>query len=183
MQRSDQKRTSGEVINATLLEVFLALVFIVFALASFNRTYGRRAESSAGALRDSLATARAQTKAIGDSAARLVFTVDSFKAYSKSLPNCDPRADAPQFLLIKLGAAEILDVTVLRTTAGFTRGDQFLLTVSQFRSWFAPAAEYSRRNKCRLLVDVRDNKLLLKDDYKRMVAGINEIFRPQGYLR
>src|SRR5688572_6802068 len=62
-----RRRSSGEIINATLLEVFLALVFMVFALAIFEQ---RRADAAVASLSsavtpeqaDSLRKALAATK-------------------------------------------------------------------------------------------------------------------------
>src|SRR5947209_5751354 len=40
------RRTSAEIINATLLEVFLAFIFVVLSIAWFERTRASKAEAA-----------------------------------------------------------------------------------------------------------------------------------------
>jgi hypothetical protein len=197
-----RRRTSGEIINATLLEIFLALSFIVFGLAVFEKQRANAAEaalrrapsgSDVEALRDSLDAARSAAATHADSLAaaqteldnlRLAkVELDSLRFASRYPPDCEPEASPAEFLTVTLGGGGQLTVTIHRAAFGFTAGTTFTVTTAQFAQRFAEVREYSRANGCRYLVRIRDTERTSKDEYKRALSAINTTFRLRDFLR
>jgi hypothetical protein len=198
----NRRRSSGEIINATLLEVFLALTFIVFGLAVFEKQRANAAEDAldraprAGdidVLRDSLDDALRVASTAGDSlaAARVELDslriakvqLDSLRFASRYPPDCEPDATPPELLTVTLTGGGQLGVTMHRAAFGFTSGATFTLTTAQFAGRFADVRDHSRANGCRYLVRIRDTERTSKDDYKRALAAINTTFRLRDFLR
>ena len=198
----NRRRTSGEIINATLLEVFLALTFIVFGLAVFEKQRANAAEDAldrapragdVNALRDSLDVALRIAATTTDSLASARVELDSLRVAKVQLdslrfasrypPDCEPDANPPELLTVTLTGGGQLGVTMHRTVFGFTSGSSFTLTTTQFAGRFATVRDHSRANGCRYLVRIRDTERTSKEDYKRALAAINSTFRLRDFLR
>jgi hypothetical protein len=198
----NRRRTSGEIINATLLEVFLALSFIVFGLAVFEKQRANAAEAALeraptrrdlDALRDSLAAARSLAAAHADGLVAAQVELDSLRIARQELdslrfasrypPDCEPGMTPAEFLTVTLGGGGQLAVTIHRAAFGFTAGASFTTTTGQFARSFAQVREYSLANGCRYLVRIRDTDRTSKDEYKRALSAINTTFRLRDFLR
>jgi len=194
-----RRRTSGEIINATLLEVFLALSFIVFGLAVFEKRRAIAAEraldeaptatelaalrESAAGARDSLAEARRAATLAFDSLRAARHELDSLRFASRYPPDCEPGSSPAQLLTVTLAGDGQLAITMHRSAFGFTRGATFTTTTGQFAGRFAPVREHSLANGCRYLVSIRDTDMTSKDEYKRALSAINSTFRLRDFLR
>ena len=197
-----RRRTSGEIINATLLEIFLALSFIVFGLAVFEKQRANAAEDAldrapragdVNALRDSLAAARRAAALTVDSLLTARVELDSLRVAKQELdslrfasrypPDCEPDATPAELLTVTLTGGGQLAVTVHRPAFGFTAGRSFTTTTLQFAQRFAAVRDHSRANGCRYLVRIRDTESTSKEDYKRALAAINTTFRLRDFLR
>jgi hypothetical protein len=197
-----RRRTSGEIINATLLEVFLALSFIVFGLAVFEKQRANAAEAALDRapssrevvlLRDSLVAARAAAAARADTlfVARIELDslrlakqeLDSLRFASQYPPDCEPDASPPHLLTVRLTGSGRLAVTVHRAALGFDAGEAFSTTPAGFSTRFARLRDHSLANGCRYLVRVEDTENTSKDDYKRALSAIATTFRLRNFLR
>ena len=198
----NRRRTSGEIINATLLEVFLALSFIVFGLAVFEKQRANAAEDAldraprvgdVASLRDSLAVARRAVAITLDSLGSAQVELDSLRLAKQELdslrfasrypPDCEPDASPAELLTVTLAGGGQLAVTMHRAVLGFAEGASFTITTAQFPQRFAAIREHSRANGCRYLVRIRDTERTSKDDYKRALSAINTTFRLRDFLR
>ena len=144
-----RRRTSGEIINATLIEVFLALVFMVFCLAVFEQKRSRQSEAALqGALpredverlRDSLrSTVESLTVARGVAVQRLdsLSTARAQLFLSPHPPDCEPLADPPWLITVKLIGPDDFSVVAHRPVAGLTPRVAVRMTGQEFRTRFA----------------------------------------------
>jgi hypothetical protein len=184
-----RRASSGEVINATLLEVFLALVFIIFGLAVWKQQElddkqkeiisVRRANTDEKLLTDSIA-ALLRARRVDDSLGKRL--VDSLKFISREPANCEPDGLTPEFLTIALRPGPSLAVTVNRTVLSHEVAVTTLLTLQQFDEDFRDIRSYSSVHLCYYSVHVRDLEGTSKADYKRALRVIYTIFRPRGFL-
>jgi hypothetical protein len=177
------------VINATLLEVFLALVFIIFGLAVWKQQEVdktqkelisvRKANLSEQAWSDSIAVLL-RDRQLKDSLAKRAR--DSLKFMSREPTNCEADGLSPEFLTIVLRPGPILAVTVNRSVLSHEAGSTAALTGAQFENQFRDIRTYSFAQLCRYRVRVRDVEGTSKADYKRALAAIYTTFRPKGFL-
>jgi len=190
-----RRRTSGEIINATLIEVFLALVFMVFCLAVFEQNRSRQNEASLqGALpredverlRDSLrSTLDSLTVARGVALQRLdsLSTARAQLFLSPHPPDCEPLADPPWLITVKLMGPDDFSVFAHRPVAGLTPKVSVRMTGEEFRIRFAEVRDTGMKQGCRFLAMVEDTPGTTKSDFKRALAVIRSAFRDNGALR
>lgn len=190
-----RRRTSGEIINATLIEVFLALVFMVFALAVFEQKRSRQTEAALrGALpradverlRDSLrSTVDSLTVARGVALRRLdsLSTARAQLFVSPHPPDCEPLANPPWVVTVRLVGPDDLRVVAHRPVAGLTPKVAVRMTGSEFRSRFAEVRDAGMKQGCRFLAMVEDTPGTTKAEFKRGLAVIRGVFRDNGALR
>lgn len=190
-----RRRTSGEIINATLIEVFLALVFMVFALAVFEQKRSRQNEAAfRGALpredverlRDSLrSTVDSLTVARGVALRRLdsLATARAQLFVSPHPPDCEPLANPPWLVTVRLIGPDELRVIAHRPVAGLTPKAAVRMTGGEFRSRFAEVRDAGMKQGCRFLAMVEDTPGTTKADFKRGLAVIRSAFRDNGALR
>ena len=191
-----RRRSSGEIINATLLEVFLALVFVVFALAIFEQ---RRAIAAEGKLagvisadeadvlrrllqatQDSLRLARIAEHQSRDSLNIAQATVRRLLFDSPYPPDCEPNASPAWLLTITLSGPGQLSVVGHRSAPGLKPDVPFVVSPAEFRAHFAALAEQSRARGCRYYARVRDTPNMPKAEYKSAMSAITSIFRFRG---
>jgi hypothetical protein len=191
-----RRRSSGEIMNATLLEVFLALVFLVFALAVFHQRRADAAEEKIrgsistheavelerrlAAARDSLATARRVANARLDSLQLAAQTIAKLRFDSPYPPDCEPKANPAWLLTITLTGPAELTVLPHRAVGGLTPNVAFKVSPAAFRQHFAGLLESSRREGCRYYVRVQDTPNIPKAEYKVAMAAITSVFRFRG---
>jgi hypothetical protein len=191
------RRTSGEIVNATLLEIFLSLVFIVFALAVWERQRADAAEARAAkvvssaasqadvarratALADTLRQTRAAHRVMVDSIGR---ALDSLKFMSREPTNCEADETSPEFLTVILAGPQQLRVTVNRSQLAHSAGTVEMLTPVAFVRRFADVRAYSLAHGCRYRARVVDSDAVAKADYKRGLAAVYTTFRARGFLQ
>ena len=155
-------RTSAEVINATLLEVFLIFVFVVLSIAWFER---RRADAE-GHRADS-------TGAQADSMKRAQFD-------SPFPPICHVAARPRDFVEVTLAAPGRLDVRINRQELRHGSGQTYSLSFQAFADTFADIAGFSQDSLCRFRARVRDTQGLPKDQFKKSLAVVRNIFYTHG---
>jgi hypothetical protein len=191
-----RRRSSGEIINATLLEVFLALLFVIFGLAVFVQQKGDAAtaalegalsreaadgmRSSLSALRDSLASARNAARLRSDSLTAVQKRVASLLYESPHPPDCEPRADPPWLMTVTLTGPGQLTVLGHRPVGGLTPGAVFTTSYAGFKERFRELDAAARQRGCRYYVQVRDTPNTPKTEYKAAMQAITSIFRFRG---
>jgi hypothetical protein len=186
----DERRTSAEVINATLLEVFLALVFVVFALAIFHQMRADAAEEElkgAGTItltlsdaQDSLLALEGVTAKLTDSLREARETIARLKFESPYPPDCEPRANPPWVLTVTLTGPGQLTVAAHRPIGDVQTGESLRLTPASFRTRFEAVRTASLKQGCRYFVRVQDTPDMPKTEYKMAMAAISSIFRFRG---
>jgi hypothetical protein len=178
------RRTSAEIINATLLEVFLAFLFVVLTIASFQGAKARqyrkaigRAEFLAFAL-DSLRTADSVARNERDSL-REVFGAKFNSPYA---PPCKGAARPRDFVTILLSIPDSIGVTVNRDELSHKRGQRIVVSFQAFNETFRDIREYSVSNHCHFIARVGDTPTLGKADFKRALKVVKDIFYTYGEL-
>lgn len=194
-----RRRTSGEVINATLLEVFLALAFMVFALAVFEKRradenegklFGALTQRAARALRDSLEAAKESLlttqRSVSVNAESLLTAhraIAQLRFDSPYPSDCDPQARPEDVLTVGLVSPGRLEISVNRSAFGLTAGERFWLSPTQFSARFAAVREESRDRGCRYKVRIEDSPSMSKEGYKEAMAAVTNIFRFRNAFR
>jgi hypothetical protein len=179
-----QRRTSGEIVNATLFEVCLALTFIIFAVAVFEQQRADAAEHARDARPDT-----GTYRKLRDTATVLRARVDTLQRFKDSLrstypPDCESHVTPPELLVVTLVGPGQLTVTANRDAFGLTAGQSLSLTLDGFDQRFADVRTYSAAHKgCRFLVRIRDTNLTSKDDYKQALSVVSTTFRPRDAFR
>lgn len=191
-----RRRTSGEVINATLLEVFLALSFILFALASFykkqaDQVVGRELvpEGAVAIPRDSLEAWRKrvvspeQVAIARDSFARLTATaalletaqhkLDSLGGMSQYWPDCEKHAVPAEILEVTVLGGGALHVVANRPFGGLEAGATLNIATAAFPEHFVKTRAESERKQCEYLVRVHDTPAASKADLKAALGAIS----------
>lgn len=200
MMGRSRRRTSGEIINATLLEVFLALVFIIFALAVFATAEAEEAKKGlSGALRPAevavlrarIAELEREVRLLRDSAAfwrarymrqlriaeATADTLGRVRFQSQHAPDCEPSAKPPWLITVRLDAPERLVVTVHRDAPGLRAGETFTVSQSEFLARTQELQQASQRAGCRYFARIQDTPGVSKDAYKRAMSTIVTVFR------
>jgi hypothetical protein len=184
-----RRRSSGEIINATLLEVFLALVFMVFALAIFEQQRANAALTPEDAVtlrkaviatRDSLNTARRVARARFDSLTIANQTIAKFRFDSPHPPDCEPGARPAWLVTVTLAGPGQLTVVAHRAIKGLEPGVQFTVPTGEFRSRFANLRDASEKQGCRYFALIKDTPNMPKAEYKAAMSAITSIFRFRG---
>ncbi len=150
------RKTSGEIVNATLLEVFIALtfVFLAYGVHEGNDNSISRRKS------DSLVVVISEYKRRGDSLSELVEhmrqqlgTLDSALAVHGIvlLPDCiTPRTPIADVIIEKSGA---LTVRILRAESGYEPHVALRIRTVSLGQTFASAVSFGDHAKCRFFVD------------------------------
>jgi hypothetical protein len=183
----DRRKSSGEIINATLLEVFLILVFVVFALAVFERQRldaavaakeGWASAEEVRALKDSLRRAQVTLRKTNDS---VVFLTKLFQ--SRYPPDCEPGAVPAAVVTIGILGKGLIRVEANRSFPGMHAGDTVRVALNRFQAVFSAARRESGRQGCRYLAQIRDIYGASKADFKLAGSVINTVFRPRDIYK
>lgn len=194
-----QRRTSNEIINATLLEVFLTLVFVVLTVAvSAKKLAGQMknklsAEEQTAAA--SVASLKDEVKSLQDGITSLRRERESLKSQIASLqdqlklaqsqrarfnspfrPQCDPDAKPKTFATFFLNVPGIIVIHVNRDKLRYRQGQEFPVPLDDFEDFFADIREYSRVHECRFPVAIEDSDTLPKNAFKEDLAVIRGVF-------
>jgi hypothetical protein len=168
------RRTSGEIINATLLEIFLAFIFVVLTIA-WLRTDQLEAEQAknrgASARVDSLAAAVARLSA---QAATAAHERDSIAALYRS--QFRPICADPYLLTVDLLSTSSWQVTVHQTEADLVAGSSFVISPRDFPGRMAQVARVQNERTCYFRVITRDSPELDKTAYRHAVSQVRQIF-------
>ena len=166
-----QRRSSGEVINATLLEVFLAFVFVVLALAYFE---SGKVQAAAG----EQSAAQARAKAAEERAAGLQRQVDSARDVylSQFKPACDSGA---LLLTLKLTTRTRWEVTPRRDIGQITPSASREVRPKDFRSELAPAIADGRARGCKYEIEIVGTDSISTSDYIRARQQLVQVFYPR----
>ena len=156
------KRTSAEVINATLLEVFLVFVFVVLSIAWFEQ---RRADAESG--RADTADARA------DSMQRAQFE-------SPFPPICHATSRPRDFITVTLVSGGRLDLRINRDELGHKAGTTLTLSLEAFADSFSDVDRFSQDSLCRFRARIQDTEGLSKAEFKQLLMGVRKIFYTRG---
>lgn len=184
----NERRTSGEIVNATLVEVFLTLSFVVFGLAVFEQMEGKsgRAGAANTRARDSVAidSLSRVIDILGDSIRQASKTSDSLRFASDIPPNCAMGRPTEEWLTMTLAGPGRIQVRVNQDGFGYSAGSTLLLAPSAIATEFSAVRSFSIENGCRLPVRIVDTEQTSKEDYKAALAGVRSVFRlGRGFLR
>ena len=166
------RRTSGEIVNATLLEIFLALVFLVLVVAWSESVSADEARTAVRESTGVLVQVRGEVRRQGQQILGLRFN-------SRFPPFCEP-ADSALFLTIGLGPRGALQVLVRESKLGFQAGQSLTVSADNFTKAFRVVYDSSLVRGCRYRVRVIDAFDVSKDDYKRALSKIVAVFYPVG---
>ena len=172
-------RTSGEVINATLLEVFLTLAFLTLGLAAFEKVEADDAKSRA---RRFQGHAAAQATNAGRVLGIVLTALDSAKIATHLQPECEPEIRG-DLVVVTLLADPGLAVTFKRNGFGFRDGQQLQVAEADFPRVFAAVDSISKEHGCRYWARIIDTPARSKDGFKRGGRVVASIFRVNGFLR
>jgi hypothetical protein len=176
------RRTSAEVVNATLLEVFLTFVFVVLSVAVFQQNRASAEKERADRLRESAGSLRQRLE---DSLAIARDSVDSLiaKFVSPFPPPCVQDSSPDEFAIFTLTSVNRFDVLILRTEQGFMAGRRLRVMWPEMRRTFLRIWNWSRAHDCRFKVRVQDTDGVSKADYKRGLAVVKSMFYTSGEFR
>jgi hypothetical protein len=201
------RRSSGEIINATLLEVFLSVTFIVFALAVFeqqrandaeqraviaeaalNRNQGdassaAQAHAALRAARDSMTSMRAAQVANATRLDSMTRLVRSLQFNSRIPPDCEGQPGEAPWLTVTIRDESTLAVRVGASRFGFQGGQEFVVAPREFASRFGLVRAYSEAHGCRFPAQIVDTDNSSKAAYKRALGAVSTTFRLRGFLR
>jgi hypothetical protein len=195
------RRTSGEVVNATLLEVFLALTFLVLAVAWQEQVAAEASTLAAANARADAAAAERKLaeltseplspKHIGKSRMALAGEVDSLGRdlsqaqtrvhdllFQSRFPPVCPGGDRAELLKVSLRSGGVLEIDVQRDEAGLVAGQHLTMAIQDFPRLFQGVRDYSRKEGCRFRARVQDAPEITKGEYKRSMAAILTTFYP-----
>jgi hypothetical protein len=187
-----RRRSSGEIINATLIEVFLALVFMVFCLAVFEqkqlretsaRLVGVLGSAEAKTLRDSLNVALdSLTEARGVAARRQdsLATARAQLFVSRYPPDCEPLANPSWIITVELLGPNHLSIVAHRPVAGLTPGQRIDATLPEFEARFDQVRADGLKQGCKFFAKVNDTPGTSKADWKTALSVISSVFRTNG---
>ncbi len=187
-----RRRTSGEIMNATLLEVFLALSFMIFGLAVFEQRNAKAAEealarapstATVDSLRRLAEAMKQQMDLLADSMGRMADTIHALRFRSPYPPDCEENVVPAELMTITFAGPGTLTVLPNRSKFGLTAGSAFTTTIQSFRRRFAEVERYSRQKGCRFLVRIVDTPRMSKAEYKAALAAITSIFRFRNAFR
>jgi hypothetical protein len=165
------RRTSAEVVNATLLEVFLAFVFVVLSVAWFEHTASVQAANTV----DSLAT-------VQKGLVKQRELLRQALILSPYAPPCRREVQPKYFATVTLTQSGTVDVRVNRTELGHPAGQRFAVTPEALADSFWDILQFSTDSTCHFLAVVRD-ATVSKESYKRGLKAVRDIFYTVGELR
>jgi hypothetical protein len=189
MTGPNPRRTSGEVINATLLEVFLALAFILFGLADFEQ---RRALSAETILEASPSVDALQSEASALAAARDTIRKNTElyqaardtinKLRSPIQPDCEPGGVPAALVTLTLIGQGQMRVQVNRSVADLTAGETFTVASEAFRQRFSAVLALSAMKGCRFIARIEGQNApeVTKTDLLASLSSIGTVFRPRN---
>jgi hypothetical protein len=189
MSVPNARRTSGEIINATLLEVFLALAFILFGLADFEQrrateaVIALKAAPSADALQSALDSLDAARDTIWKVAERYQAARDTInKLRSPYQPDCEPGVVPPALVTLTLIGQGQLRAHVNRSVANLTAGETFIVSPQAFHQRFAEVDALSATKGCRYLARIEGQNApeVSKTDLLGSLSIIGSVFRPRN---
>jgi len=176
------RRQSGEIVNATLLEVFLALTFLVLAVVQesvrvevTNEAEIRRLRDSLGMLSDSLARLEAELAMRKGELLELRFN-------SRFPPDC-PGVEEGEVAAVAIGGGDSVEVSVLSSRLGFAKGERRAMPTRAFPSTFEPFRAFGREHGCRFRVRIIDSDAATKREYIRAMSAVVGIFYTTGSYR
>jgi hypothetical protein len=184
-----RRRTSGEIVNATLLEVFLSLVFVVMAIAWFERVQTQQAKAEASEAQRS-ATVRLKgidslertLKVVTQNRDSLRVEVAALRFISPFPPYCEKEARPAEPLTVTLDGPSELAVAVERDFFGHTRGTVLRVSTERFPAQFSAVRNFSVAKGCRYPVRVLDTtEKVSKAEYKRALRAIRTTFYVREY--
>jgi len=168
----NQRRNSGEIINATLLEVFLSFVFVVLALAIFERAKAEKEKSARTKVevRDrGLAGKLAKAEAERDSL--------RFLYQSQFIPKCD---DGRPLLQIELVRAAEWIVSPTSSVREPSPSSPTKMTPLEFQRRFGAVSSREQGRPCKFVVNVLDSGGLDKEQFKEAMRVITSLFYQSG---
>jgi hypothetical protein len=158
-------------VNATLLEVFLAFVFVVLSIAWFEHASAIAQKQKA----DSVAVAESTVAAQRDSARQAL-------VLSPYAPPCHPQATPKYFVTLTLARTGLVDVVVNRAEMRHPAGQRFSVSPDALPDSFSDVTRFSRDSTCHFLAVVKD-ATISKESYKRGLKAVRDIFYTAGELR
>jgi hypothetical protein len=98
-------------------------------------------------------------------------------------PDCEPLANPPWLVTVRLLSSGALSVTPHRPVAGLTPGVAVQMTDDDFRTRFQGVRDAGMRQGCRYLAMVEDTPGTTKAGFKQALTVIRSAFRDNGALR
>ena len=180
------RRSSAEIINATLVEVFLAFLFVVLALAWATDGQLKAEQKKTDQLRNEneaskSATAKAQAER---DAAKAEKDKLEERFWSQFRPACKtPRPELRHFLMVTLAGPDQVVAKVQFELLSHQTGRVTDSSLEQFKAIFADVVRHASNNKCKYRILIHDTDRISKADFKRAIAVMKERFYIAGETR
>jgi hypothetical protein len=172
-------RRSGEVLNATLMEVFITLCFLVLLMLQQAE---ERAASARRALSEQLDAVRQLAIAKASAEEQLKLRDEKILDLEERWLSEHPGDCHVPSVPVKILEAEVqqtgaIRVKVLAALEGYREGTVVTLSPAEFHGYFASLWKYSKEHRCRFIAAVSNAKDVPLDKYKRANGAIATIFR------
>ncbi len=170
------RRSSAEIINATLLEVFLAFIFVVLSIAWFERGRADTAFAIAGqadSLEDEVSSLTHERDTLQTALRRAQFN-------SPFPPICRPNALPRDFLTVTLASPGRVEVRVNRDELNHRASQTYSMSLEAFAATFNDVWTFSQDSLCRFRARVDDTEGLPKADFKSALTVVRRIFYTHG---
>jgi competence protein ComGC len=173
-----RRRSSGEVINATLMEVFLFLSFLVLILLHSAVTAKEEAEKKSAEAEETATQLRHDVVSLDHKRRQAEQERDVYKEkyISNHPPDCRLEGVASTVVEVCIASANRLHVEMLATVGSHKLGEKALFTPDAFRRSFADVWELSQRHECRFHALVRRELGVQTGDYIDANRPVAQLF-------
>nr|PZN81608.1 MAG: hypothetical protein DIU57_13380 [Pseudomonadota bacterium] len=172
-----RRRTSGEIVNATLLEIFLSFIFVVLALAVFVDNKQRDALQEVDSLRRRLAQLEEENDRLKQENDSLRNQNNSNQHNSPFPPQCPLSSGGRYLLAFRLTEPNRWTAEVLEDWPPFYRGQQLIVTPTSYADQFETLRHASFDGRiCRFAVLVYDSDRITKREYQEALVVIRRYF-------
>ncbi len=172
------RRTSGEIIALTMMEVFLTFLFVVLTFTTIREDQTRRLREDVERLRlgaGQLQTENEVLKRERDAARRQAEALER-RFMSEFAPRCPQKA---RFLIdVFLHGGNRLEVLFNQDMydGKYRRGQRQWMSRADFREYFGPLYQASVRDGCRYTAVMRDTPTISKTELLEMQSFVREFF-------
>ncbi len=186
------RRTSGEIVALTMMEVFVTFIFALLAFSTIREVKPARMEQAVADQKVLIGDLEARLRQLDEDTKRLRDERDLHAARARRLederdalrekflsefpPKCPP-AESPVIDIVLKGD-DTLDVTLNTDllSGRYVKGTRLTLSGRQFSSYARPLVDDGRSRRCKYLVQLRDSDTITKREFIRTEKTIRRDF-------